>query len=375
MHVICNKQLLVEAVSNVSRAVSSRNTLAALEGILLKTAAGTISLTGYDLELAITTEIEADIREQGEIVLPAKLFLDMIRRMPSEQVSIKTDEKMLTIIKGDVTEYTILGIPASEFPELPSISQTTGLNLPQRILKNMIGQTLFAVSTSDSKPVHTGSLFDIRGGELYVVSVDGYRLAMRKEPTGYQEDLMFIVPGKSLSEVAKLLKEEDADVELTVSKRHIIFQIGSYHVVSRLLEGEYIDTDGLLGSIRNQFTVLTGVQELRKALDSASCVDSDGKTCLRFEGQRLTFRCESEHGNTAVPLDVIPLTGMPQGEYWYMSRQLLSCLKSLAGTVTLGIAQDGMLTLETENAYYLQTGVRPGAAGKKEKKKPVKKAA
>ncbi len=241
MHVICNKQLLVEAVSNVSRAVSSRNTLAALEGILLKTAAGTISLTGYDLELAITTEIEADIREQGEIVLPAKLFLDMIRRMPSEQVSIKTDEKMLTIIKGDVTEYTILGIPASEFPELPSISQTTGLNLPQRILKNMIGQTLFAVSTSDSKPVHTGSLFDIRGGELYVVSVDGYRLAMRKEPTGYQEDLMFIVPGKSLSEVAKLLKEEDADVELTVSKRHIIFQIGSYHVVSRLLEGEFLD--------------------------------------------------------------------------------------------------------------------------------------
>ena len=135
MHVICNKQLLVEAVSNVSRAVSSRNTLAALEGILLKTAAGTISLTGYDLELAITTEIEADIREQGEIVLPAKLFLDMIRRMPSEQVSIKTDEKMLTIIKGDVTEYTILGIPASEFPELPSIHRLQDSTSPQRILK------------------------------------------------------------------------------------------------------------------------------------------------------------------------------------------------------------------------------------------------
>ena len=136
------------------------------------------------------------------------------------------------------------------------------------------------------------------------------------------------------------------------------------------------DTDRIIGSIQNQFTVLTGVQELRKALDSASCVDTDGKVCLRFEGQRLTFCCRSERGNTAVALDVVPLTGMPRGEYWYIAKQLMLCLKSLAGTVKLGVAQGSMLTLETENAYYMQTGVRPEAAvQKKEKKKPARKAA
>ena len=331
MHVICNKQLLVEAVSNVSRAVSSRNTLAALEGILLKTAAGTISLTGYDLELAITTEIEADIREQGEIVLPAKLFLDMIRRMPSEQVSIKTDEKMLTIIKGDVTEYTILGIPASEFPELPSISQTTGLNLPQRILKNMIGQTLFAVSTSDSKPVHTGSLFDIRGGELYVVSVDGYRLAMRKEPTGYQEDLMFIVPGKSLSEVAKLLKEEDADVELTVSKRHIIFQIGSYHVVSRLLEGEFLDYKAAIPN-GSQTTIRINTRELIGSIDRSSLLISDNiKSPLRlyFQEGMIRISCSTAIGKA---YDEIPCKQEGADvEIGFNSRYMLDALKASEG--------------------------------------------
>ena len=318
MHVICNKQLLVEAVSNVSRAVSSRNTLAALEGILLKTAAGTISLTGYDLELAITTEIEADIREQGEIVLPAKLFLDMIRRMPSEQVSIKT-------------EYTILGIPASEFPELPSISQTTGLNLPQRILKNMIGQTLFAVSTSDSKPVHTGSLFDIRGGELYVVSVDGYRLAMRKEPTGYQEDLMFIVPGKSLSEVAKLLKEEDADVELTVSKRHIIFQIGSYHVVSRLLEGEFLDYKAAIPN-GSQTTVRINTRELIGSIDRSSLLISDNiKSPLRlyFQEGMIRISCSTAIGKA---YDEIPCKQEGADvEIGFNSRYMLDALKASEG--------------------------------------------
>lgn len=127
----------------------------------------------------------------------------MIRRMPSETISITSDEKMLTLIKGSLTEYTILGIPASEYPELPAVNQTTEISLPQAALKNMINQTLFAVAVSDSKPVHTGSLFDIKGGELNVVSVDGYRLALRREKVAFDSDFSFIVPGKSLSEVAK----------------------------------------------------------------------------------------------------------------------------------------------------------------------------
>ena len=138
MNVICDKQLLVEAVGNVSRAVSAKNTLAALEGVLLRAQDGRLYLTGYDLELAISTAIEAKVLAPGEIVLSARIFLDMIRRMPSETISITSDEKMLTLIKGSLTEYTILGIPASEYPELPAVNQTTEISLPQAALKNMI---------------------------------------------------------------------------------------------------------------------------------------------------------------------------------------------------------------------------------------------
>ena len=135
MHIICEKQPLSEAVANVSRAVSGKNTLAALEGILLQAKNGRLSLTGYDLELAITTSIEAKVLDEGEIVLSARLFLDMIRRMQSETVNISSDEKMLTVIKGGATEYTILGIPASDYPELPSVSQTVPVQMSQGVLK------------------------------------------------------------------------------------------------------------------------------------------------------------------------------------------------------------------------------------------------
>ena len=162
--------------------------------MLLRAQDGRLYLTGYDLELAISTAIEAKVLAPGEIVLSARIFLDMIRRMPSETISITSDEKMLTLIKGSLTEYTILGIPASEYPELPAVNQTTEISLPQAALKNMINQTLFAVAVSDSKPVHTGSLFDIKGRELNVVSVDGYRLALRREKVAFDSEFLLHRP-------------------------------------------------------------------------------------------------------------------------------------------------------------------------------------
>lgn len=298
MQLICDKQLLVDAVANVSRAVSSKNTLAALEGVLLRAKNNTLSLTGYDLELAISTEIEADVREAGEIVLSARIFLDMIRRMPSEQISISSDAKMLTLVKGSMTEYTILGLPASEYPELPGVSETTELSIPQAALKNMISQTLFAIAVSDSKPVHTGSLFDIKGGELCLVSVDGYRLALRREKVAFDETLSFIVPGKSLSEVSKLLRDEEGDVELGVARRHIIFRTGSYRIVSRLLEGEFLDYRAAIPE-GGATTVKIGTRDLISAIDRASLLISDNiKSPLRmkFEEGLIKISCSTAIG-------------------------------------------------------------------------------
>lgn len=328
MNIVCSRQLLVDAVANVSRAVSSRNTLAALEGILLKAKNETLELTGYDLELAISTTIPARIVADGEIILSARLFLDMIRKMPSEQVSISADEKMLTQIKGGMTEYTILGIPASEYPELPAITETTTISLAQNTLKNMIGQTLFAVAVGDSKPVHTGSLFDLQDGELRVVSVDGYRLAMRREKLGVDQSLSFIVPGKSLLEVSKLLRDEDEPIEVHIAKRHILFTIGAYTVVSRLLEGDFLDYKAAIPA-DGKTHVRISTRELIQGIDRASLLISDNiKSPLRlfFEQGIIKISCSTAIGKS---YDEIPCRQTGENmEIGFNSRYMLDALRA-----------------------------------------------
>ena len=142
MKINCSKALLVEAVSNVSRAVSPKSPIPALEGILIKAANNSVTLTGYDLELGIVTSVEADVKEAGEVVIPAKLLLDIIRKIPSENILISTDEKQLAVIKGAAAEFTILGIPAEDYPELPAVDEESSLVMKQGTLKSMIDQTL-----------------------------------------------------------------------------------------------------------------------------------------------------------------------------------------------------------------------------------------
>ena len=331
MHIICDKQVLAEALSNVSRAVSSKNTLAALEGILMKASDNKLYLTGYDLELAISTAIDAQVKAEGEIVLTAKIFLDMIRRLPSEQVTITTDEKNLTMIKGSMTEYTILGVPASEFPELPSVEQASVLTLPKAALKEMIGQTLFAIAVSDNKPVHTGSLFDFKDGELRLVSVDGYRLALRREKMETIGEMSFIVPGKSLSEVAKLMKDEDGMLALNVSKRHITFQIDGYRIVSRLLEGVFLDYKAAIPE-GGQTTIRISTREMIQAIDRASLLISDNiKSPLRmhFQSGVIQISCSTALGKAYDEISCIQ-----QGEdveIGFNSRYMLDALKASEG--------------------------------------------
>ena len=242
-------------------------------------------------------------------------------------------------------------------------------------IPGMARRTVFAAAQDNNKPLMKCVNLKFTKDGLRAAVGNGNCIVAARGDDKSTGNISLLLPAHSLEKLARMCCEEDEFHVGTTGKAIVFFQ-KDFAYSARLLEGDYIDADRIIGSIQNQFTVLTGVQELRKALDSASCVDTDGKVCLRFEGQRLTFCCRSERGNTAVALDVVPLTGMPRGEYWYIAKQLMLCLKSLAGTVKLGVAQGSMLTLETENAYYMQTGVRPEAAvQKKEKKKPARKAA
>lgn len=243
MKISCSTLKLSEAATNVQRAVSAKTSIPALEGILLNAEGEIVSLYGYDLEIGITTTIDARVTEPGSIVLNARLFCDILRKLPTDTVEISVDEKFLVTIKSGESTFSLIGISGQEYPEMPNVGDKTPIVLPQNLLKNMIRQTIFSVATGGSKPVHTGIRFEIGNGMIQLIAVDGFRLAVRKEPiANVEEESVFVVPAKTLSEVSKLLLDDDIDLSIGIGNRHIIFEINSYSVISRLLDhNEFMD--------------------------------------------------------------------------------------------------------------------------------------
>ena len=182
MKFICDRQSLSEAMLNIQKAVPGKSNIPALEGVLIQTGEDSITLSGYDLEFGITTQIPAEIEETGTIVLPARLFSDIIRKLSDDSVTVTVDANLLTTVTTKQTEFTIIGIDAAEFPAIPQIDGEKTLSIDQASLKSMIEQTLYAVAQNDQKPVHTGIKFEAEEGILTLVAVDGYRLALRREP-------------------------------------------------------------------------------------------------------------------------------------------------------------------------------------------------
>jgi len=241
MNIRCDRDQLLKATSSVIRAVSPKSPLPALEGILFTAKDETLSMATYDMEIGMNTSIPAQVREPGEIILNARLFSDIVRRLPEEQVTITVDEKLMTLIKSGESEYSLIGIHAAEFPEIPKITDTTSLQLDGGVLKSMVEQTVYAVAASDARPVFTGILTEINKDQIRMIAVDGYRLAIRTEPVQFDSDMNFIVPGKTMAEIARLIEENESDVQMEVAKRHIILKTGSYQIISRLIEGEFLD--------------------------------------------------------------------------------------------------------------------------------------
>jgi len=241
---MCSTAALSEACQNVQRAISSKTTIPALEGIFICAKDGELELTGYDLEAGIQTTIAAQVKEQGSIVLSAKVLCEILRKLPGDTVEIECDSRFLASISCGESRYRINGMSAEEYPELPSISGGTPLPIPQKTLKEMIRQTIFAVAVNpDTKPIHTGVKFELVPGELRLAAIDGFRLAVRKEPMDYDgEALNFVVPPKALNELMKMTSDDsDEMVSVAVGRRHIVFDIGNYHMVSRLLDGEFMN--------------------------------------------------------------------------------------------------------------------------------------
>lgn len=298
----CNKKDLSEAINNVLPAVTTKTTLIALEGILMHCEDNSLKITGYNLELGIAKSVAVSSSENGSIILNATLLANIINKMPDGEVCFKTDEKLLTVIECNEVEFTILGLNAEEYPDMPSISNDKEFSISHHLLKNMISQTLFSVAQNDQNPILTGSLFDIKDSILHIVSVDGVRLALRKEKINVTDDFNFVVPGRTLGEIVKLLSripsEDDENVKISVSNKHISFSINGYIIISRLLEGNFLDYETAIPK-ETQTVITIETKDFLDSINRASIIINErAKSPIKctFEGDTIKLFCETSMG-------------------------------------------------------------------------------
>ena len=361
----CEKALLQTAISTTSRAVSPKSSIPALEGILLE-AGSDLRLTGYNLETGIRTIVPADIREEGTLVLGARLFGEIVRKLPDDIVTFQSENYMVNI-KCGMSEFNILGTDPEEFPELPTVEYQNSLILPQSRLKAMISQTLFAVSDNESRPIHTGSLFEVDSNGLTIVSVDGYRLALRHEAIDKKEGtetFSFVVPGAALSEVEKICSDVDEPASVTQGARHVMFKVGDTMLVSRRLEGEFLAYRQAIPR-NNTIHVEGDTRALLSSIDRVSLIISDKlKSPLRcvFDSNLLKISTKTAIGDA---YDECPLSGDGGGlEIGFNNKYLMDALKAapadrLRLEFTSGVAPCVILPAEGEEKFiYMVLPVR-----------------
>ena len=294
----CEKALLSAAVSTASRAVASKSSIPAMEGILVE-AGNQLRLTGYNLETGIQVTVPAEIKDKGSLVLSARLFGEIIRKMPDDMVVFSSDGYMVNI-KCGLSEFNILGTDPEEFPELPTVDQVNGLTIPQPVLRSMISQTLFAVSDNESRPIHTGLRFEVENDSISAIAVDGFRLARRtfhpEEST--QRELNFVVPAAGLKEVEKIVTDSDEDASFTLGSKHILFQMGSATLVCRLLEGEFLDWRKVVPT-NCPIKLVAHVSDLMSSVERVGLIVSEKyKSPVRctFSNQELMMRTNTTIG-------------------------------------------------------------------------------
>ena len=241
----CEKYLLDAAVATASRAVAAKSPVTALEGLLLEaTVEGGVRITGYDLKKGIYTDLPADVSKPGNIVLGAKIFGEIVRKLPDGIVTLSSDDRFLTHINCGKADYDIMGSDAMDYPELPDLDEhTVDLTIRQDILGSMIRQTNFAVSDNEARPIYTGELLECNNGRLTMVALDGYRLAIRRENAEEcsEESCSVIIPGNALNDVEKLCTDPEGIVRLSIGLKHLRFRLNGTTLISRKLEGQFLD--------------------------------------------------------------------------------------------------------------------------------------
>ena len=339
----CEKEILLGILGTASRAVTGKSSMPLLEGLLICADASTLTVTGYDMSMGIRTTTETDVVEPGSIVINARLLLDIVRKLPNDVVYIETDDKLMTTVKCGRAVFNLAATEADEFPALAEVSSATGFSLPQNILKSMISQTIFSVSDNESKPIHTGCLFELDGSRLNVAAVDGYRLSVRRETIeGMSGEMKFVVPGASLREIERILGEDDEPVEIFPDQKNILFRIGGTTLITRLIEGEFLN---YRAAIPNDFEHAVDIDshELISSIERVSLIVSEklkNPVRFHFDGNYVQLSCVTAIGKS---YDECPIDGCIEDlEIGFNNRYMLDALRA-SGTEKVRLQLKGSL--------------------------------
>ena len=324
----CEKSLLASAIEGVSRAITNRSAIPVLEGIYLKAEGFNLTLTGYDMEMGITTTIECNVLVPGETVLEAKLLLSMVSRMPAGDVRIELTDEGQAIISGGVAEFEIPALNASDYPSLPVTGADNTMTIPTSMMRELIEKTIYAVSQDDKKPAHTGELFVIEPGSLTIVALDGYRLAIIQRDVECTRDIRIIIPAKTLQELLKIMGGPDDPVKIDANRRYVVFTTNGYTIMSRLIEGDFLSYESVIPKDKRT-RVTVDCKTFINTIERASLIITERlKNPLRisFAEDKITVRCQTPLGKVVDEFPPVEMAGDPV-EIGFNNRYLLDALR------------------------------------------------
>lgn len=324
----CEKSLLASAIEGVSRAITTRSAIPVLEGIYLKAEGFNLTLTGYDMEMGITTTIECNVLVPGETVLEAKLLLSMVSRMPAGDVRIELTDEGQAIISGGVAEFEIPALNASDYPSLPVTGADNTMTIPTSMMRELIEKTIYAVSQDDKKPAHTGELFVIEPGSLTIVALDGYRLAIIQRDVECTRDIRIIIPAKTLQELLKIMGGPDDPVKIDANRRYVVFTTNGYTIMSRLIEGDFLNYESVIPKDKRT-RVTVDCKTFINTIERASLIITERlKNPLRitFGEDKVTVRCQTPLGKVVDEFAPVEMTGDPV-EIGFNNRYLLDAMR------------------------------------------------
>ncbi|WP_294393280.1 DNA polymerase III subunit beta [uncultured Clostridium sp.] len=361
----CEKQEILEGISIVQKAITGKSTMPILEGIYIKTNEidSSLTLIGSDMDVSIQTTVNANIVELGSIVIDAKIFGEIIRKLPNSTIKIETIENQIIRITCEKSVFDVVYMNTNEFPELPEINEDLKVSVNQNILKNMIKGTSFAIAQDETRPILQGILFEVKNKNLNLVALDGYRLAIRSEFLDSDIEIDVVIPGKTLNEVSKILEDVDDIVDITFTNNHILFNLEKTKIISRLLEGKFINYNSLLPQ-EHKLSINVNRQELQNSIERASLMAKDGNTNLiklDIQQDNLIISSNSQLGKVREEIS-IKLQG-DEIQIAFNSRYLLDVLKNMEEDevvmkMTSSISPCVIEEKNNENAKYLVLPVR-----------------